>query len=51
MHLIATVQYHTSAVYIINALRSLLPYYDLFMAARSALSQPYLQHHNTYAGI
>ena len=32
---------------VINAFAlSLLPYYDLFMLARSALSQPCLQHFN-----
>ena len=52
MHMrhIATVQHHASAIYIFNDLHSPLPYYDLFMAARSALSQPCLQC-SMYAGI
>ena len=43
----------TYAVYVINAhIFSPLPYCDLFMLARSALSQPYFQHFNSmYADI
>ena len=46
MRQIGAIQHHASAVYVINALhaRSPLPYYDLFMAARSALLQPFLQY-------
>ena len=50
MRLIVTVQHHASGVYIINAVHSLLyrTMHDLFMAAKSALSQPNLQHYSMY---
>ena len=49
MRHISAVQHYASGVYIISALHSPLPYYDLFMAARSALSQPCLQLYSVHA--